>query len=436
MTNQENLALQDPNYSQFVQNQEIMDAIVREMKEIPELPSERPTDVNPLIKVEFAEDGGLLTYMDNIDYPYKGFPHYQFVEKIDVIKKISKNVQSGFFHALKNRNKIILFLLLFTLPVLRNLIWAFAYTFNTLVERFILKEKRYCPAVKEIYRACSVEQKGESKQIKELRIMIRNVECMILEFDNAYRYRIQDVGVEINKNLLRKDPIKEIIRVIDIMSFREKLQEQKDKWKLLKLFTKWYLRFDRKFLRMIVNILLEIDQEKIKLTLEDKAFCSRRKDYAFGFMNDESIENKYILEIAQLDDVYAKERVELKRKFEIQTDTLLKLHRQRMIEKAKSYSQEEVDVMNKELNEKHNKVVADYNAEIKRVNGIYIAEKTKLEDSFLTEEQRNIKQKNTAETIELNMLQEKELDNTIKEYKKNKEEIKQKFFPKRAEIKQ
>ena len=39
----------------------IMNAIMREMKEIPELPSEKPKDIHHIQRVEFPQQGGVLS---------------------------------------------------------------------------------------------------------------------------------------------------------------------------------------------------------------------------------------------------------------------------------------------------------------------------------------------------------------------------------------
>ena len=89
----------------------LMNWIQREMKEIPELQSETPKDTNPILKVEFPEEGGILTHMQGLPYPYRGFPLAEFVEKVDIIKKLSRNLLSGFYHSFKGKNKFLLIFL-------------------------------------------------------------------------------------------------------------------------------------------------------------------------------------------------------------------------------------------------------------------------------------------------------------------------------------
>ena len=106
-------------------NMILMSHIIGQMKEIAVLPSEIPpaNDRNALIKVEFPEEGGVLTYMDGYDLPYRGFPYFEIVEKIDVIKKIAKASLSGLYHSLKRR-RFMLIVLLPAFFVFRDLMTA------------------------------------------------------------------------------------------------------------------------------------------------------------------------------------------------------------------------------------------------------------------------------------------------------------------------
>lgn len=261
----------------------LMNEVAKRIKTIPELPSEAPTESHGLTKVEFGDETDIFTYMEGYDYPYRGYPFYQFVDKIDAVKKLIRQTQSGFYHALKG--KWYRWLLILLIPFLgKQIFWAYTYTFSRLVDRTPMRVNRFSQAVREIYRAFSVVYSDENKQTSELRKMLRDVECMILEFDNAYRFRVQDLVPELDKEELRKNPIKEVCRCIDIWIQRERVVDVKNTWELLKIFTKYYLRFDKKLLNIFVRVLLELDIEKVKLTDEDKYFAVPRKDYDFGFV--------------------------------------------------------------------------------------------------------------------------------------------------------
>ena len=298
--------MKDQNISvEELQNSVVLFESTRKMNQIAnEMREENPNlteieiskekgDNHPLEKVEFPFEG-VYTQMGGQKFPYKGFPFFEFVERIDVVKKIGRSCLSGFWHSFKNTNK---FRLIFLIPVLffsKDLIYAGVFTLFRFLERYRLKKEKYCTAVREIYRAFTeVKIEKENEKMKEFRLMIRLVVCMILEFDNAYRYRAQDILPELDKGKLNRNPIKELNRIMDIMSSRERTQTIKDSCFLIKKFISWYLRLDRKLLKMIQSILLEINLKQVMLDEGDKSYCMPRKDYMFPFMTKVE-ENKIV----------------------------------------------------------------------------------------------------------------------------------------------
>ena len=273
-----------PEVAGYMDNVRLMHGIVAEMKEIPTLQSEVPTDTNALTKVEFPEEGGVLTYMSNHPFPYRGFPYFEFVEKIDLIKKISRGTLSGLYHSIKHRNKLRLLLMFPLVFMARDLISTATRTFHRMIERSRIKSNRYCTAVRAIYKAFDTPRANEDLGTLELRLMLKDIVCTILEFDNAYRFRFQDVIVELDKEGLKKNTVKELLRLMDVMSSREQTQEVKDTWRLLVMGIKYYLRFDRKLQRMIADILSNLDLEQVKLLPEDMHFAGQRKDYKCKFL--------------------------------------------------------------------------------------------------------------------------------------------------------
>lgn len=267
------------NWEAYTKAESGMAQVVAMMREIPVLPSEIPPEDDKfyLDRVDLPDEGGVLTHMVGRDQPFRGFPYKDFVGQIEVIKKITKGTLSGFYHHFN-------FLLLpLAFGVFRNMVYIVTYTFYRLVERYRIKPMRYSKAIRELHRAFSFPQ-TQSLKMMRLRLMLREIVCMILEFDNAYRFRAQDLLVEINKESLKKNPIKELNRILTIAEGRETGQQVRDTWKLFRLFNSVYLRFDRRLKRMIVNVLLELNPEEFKLTTEDIHFCEPRKDYVFGFM--------------------------------------------------------------------------------------------------------------------------------------------------------
>lgn len=270
-------------FDAYQKNIVAMNQIVREMKEIPELPSEVPQDVQALQKVEFPEKGGVLTYMEGHEHPYKGFPFFEFVEKIDTIKKIQRATLSSLYHSMTARPYWQLICLVFVPWLFADLLKAYINTFHRIIDRFKLKVIRHCDAVRELHRAFSIDWYDETLEERELRHKIRDILCMFLEYDNAYRFRFQDIIVELDKTALQKNPAHELARLFRLMADREITQEIKDTWSLVLFFFPWYLRFNTSLKKSIIAILTELDLSKVALSVEDQHFCAKRTDYQFGF---------------------------------------------------------------------------------------------------------------------------------------------------------
>src|SRR3990167_1219297 len=273
-----------PEMASYMYNMQMLQQIASHMREIPVLESEKPTDTNALLKVEFPIEGGVLTYMENHPYPYRGFPLFENVDKIDTIKKLSKAMLSGFYHSAKKRR----FTLIFMLPLLfvaRDMLFTGVYTFHRLIERFKIRSDKYSQSVRALYKAFDTPRHKEDIKMLELRLMLKDVACMLLELDNAYRYRFQDVVAELDQQAVKANPVKELVRLLDLMVSRENTQEVRDTWKLVKMGVKYYLRFDRSLKKMLADVLSTLDLKEIELTLEDKHFAGLRRDYKFKFKN-------------------------------------------------------------------------------------------------------------------------------------------------------
>lgn len=266
------------------QNAQAMQQIVSQLREVPQLPSEVPKDIQPLSRVEFPEGGGVHTYMEGFTHPYKGFPFFESVEKIDAIKKIQRAALSSMYHSFKKRpwwQKAFLI----TVPwIFTDLIRAYIYSFHRMIDRFKTKRERYCTAVREVHRAFSIEWHDEKDGDKEMRLMLRDILCMFLEYDNAYRFRFQDIVAELNKENLKKDTAGEIFRLLNLLQSREKTQEITDSWTLVKTFFKYALKLNPRAKRYIRGILGNLDLEKIALDPGDIEYCEKRVDYQFKFM--------------------------------------------------------------------------------------------------------------------------------------------------------
>lgn len=298
----------DAGYTAFAENMRVMETLIRELKEIPELPSETPKEVTPLIKVDFPIEGGVLTTLEGHEYPYRGFPAGPFVDGIDVMKKFLRGFLSGLYHSLKNKNRLWFVTLLPAFWILRPLVRSQIYAFYRRIDRFKIKPNYYSKGVHAFYQAFSLPRDRERIETIEFRLMIRDLWCMILEFDNAYRFRVQDVFYEIDQQQIKTHTIKELKRLLKITLSRERTQEIKDTWTLGNLFLSFYLRLDKELKNIIADVFSKVNKEETILTAEDRHFCIKRTDYNFDFIAHPTREDKIILAKQKCDDDWIEEK--------------------------------------------------------------------------------------------------------------------------------
>jgi hypothetical protein len=113
---------------------------------------------------------------------------------------------------------------------------------------------RYSQPVREIYRLIKDEQ-------------TREVVCAILEFDDAYRYRVQDILGELNKANFRLDPMDEIKRLVRVYVHRE----DKTMGRVFNAirYGLSYLKLNRKLLVKLKDFVEDLDLDEIKMSKED-----------------------------------------------------------------------------------------------------------------------------------------------------------------------
>lgn len=254
-------------------------------------------DASVITHVEFIQEGGIFTYLQRYEKPFRGFPFNETVQQVDAFKKLAKIVIQRFYASYRGSSiwaKIKLFL---SLDLMQALAIGYLHAHHWQIRPHRLKPHMYCQCVRELHTVIS----NNSRDIfydDELREAIRDSICMFLEFDNAYRFRFQDIMMELDKHALNENPLKEILRLIDLMIEREKAEPGKvrmaDKWKMARELMALYLRINKPVLNKIKTLLLRLNIKEIEFTPEDKYYCEFRKDYNFGFMSRGAIPQRPI----------------------------------------------------------------------------------------------------------------------------------------------
>ncbi len=250
------------------------------------------------------ETGGIFTKYLGCNYLFKGYPNMRMVEAIAIPKKIisklpvlisEKSVK--FFLGM-----IFLFYLILPKRIKKQIVINFWNYFLDIayisLAKIVLLENKYCLSVKEIYRASEVlfqKIKGEEMLLRVRKT--RDIVCMILEYDYAYRARLQDVLPYLDKEGLKKNPRYELGRIFDILIGRENDIRMQADWRGLKMIILNALRIGA-LRNFIVELLTEINLDMIKPDEADWYYVLDRHDYWYGgISHKERMEQKKELDI-------------------------------------------------------------------------------------------------------------------------------------------
>ena len=171
-------------------------------------------------KVLFPEEGGVFTCFEEVKHPVKGFCYGETVETVDEVKKTMMSFMTGFFDSMsQSKVKAIMFAIFFR-KTFTAIAKKFVVQLDYRMRRVLQKPERYCICAREFYRVFNLMATWYPEQAKEIN-SFRNIWCMMLEYDDAYRYTFQDVLVELDKDTVKKDVVKEIKKIIDLILERD-----------------------------------------------------------------------------------------------------------------------------------------------------------------------------------------------------------------------
>jgi len=258
----------------------------------------RAEDVAMITRIEWPLEGGTFTYLKDFKYPYKGFPEYKIVNTLAIVKKAIPSMMALIKKPSIRRVFKFALIGLITkkarLELFEDLADAYITFCYSNLKPYFPVYKRYCIAVREIYIAISrVVDKMPYNSRRELLEKAREVICILLEYDNAYRYRLQDGFAEINKQKLMENPAKELDRILGIVESRERYVKANvknggergmgclPKIQSIRKMLKMFFKFIPDYGDIFKEILSQVDFEKIKLDDADQYFCLTRDDYDF-----------------------------------------------------------------------------------------------------------------------------------------------------------
>ena len=199
-------------------------------------------------------DNGIRVFHPDAKYPRKGFPTADALWSCGVIKRL-------FILLLK----LPLWILIFTPKLAIEELKHFNEIGYKLLKHHILKLHMMTPVAKELHICIKtfLVHLGVEKAIAYETACILS---HLVEYDDAYRYRIQDLFTESSKEALLKSPIKEIKRL-------RKLQKERDSQGIVD-------KFDRFAIILTVLLLIPKVRKAFDYTLRCSMFDKLQRDEA------------------------------------------------------------------------------------------------------------------------------------------------------------
>ncbi len=125
-------------------------------------------------EVKLAKEGHFLVFFKGIKFPMKGFAKKEELHKLGALKRI----------------------------ILMGLNLGYKHIKSTIPNDISV----YSPSVKELHRVLTLMAERENDEHMEQRwLKIRDIVCVILEKDLAYRYRFQDIANEVDTSKMKPD---------------------------------------------------------------------------------------------------------------------------------------------------------------------------------------------------------------------------------------
>jgi len=220
-------------------------------------------------RYDHSQPYGLYTYFAGAKYPINGIPLEPAVYAVCVIKKMVIN-------SLRFVKKFPYIAILFLISPIKKFLWTmFLSIANISLYPYLLEPNRYCPSGRELYRA-GMKVLPQNQNLVELL-------CMMWEFDDAYRYRGQDILCLYQRENKLKQELKKMVKAY---KQRELEPAVKNKIKYLLTAIKIMSLFP-KIKRKVKAVLDEIDVQKIGLDLYDKYYAYQFMGYDFDGLSRE-----------------------------------------------------------------------------------------------------------------------------------------------------
>lgn len=227
----------------------------------------------------FEINNGILVYYKDIPYPRRGFPTGKAVSAVNITKRLFVQIIKIFSRKEMFMSWILFILLPRRIERLSTLLDSFNQAGYKIVSPYILKPQLMTPLASELQGIiyAILARIGIDKRVSK---EFSQIFGAMIEYDNAYRYRLEDIFTETSQDALMQNPRKELKRLLKLFKEREVIQEVSDKFNnLYKLIS--ILLLLPKVKDAFYKAILNSDFERLQLDKIDRYWCSLRSDYKF-----------------------------------------------------------------------------------------------------------------------------------------------------------
>ena len=217
MSNPEDLVTFMPPKELFQFGVDKIDQVVDEPQYIPQLE-----------KIMSPPEGGIYAYHKGYAFPEKGWPYPEAISAVNSVKRYL----IGYVRFIAKNPIIIVSMLFFRTQM--AIFEEFCKFGKMVLKPHMLKDRYYMDFSKQIYKFVHdfMGEIGFTRPDRTYWIgyTFAWIVQTILEYDRAYRYRIEDIFSETNVDRLLKSPIREIHRLMDIFKSREPKEHLQEKF--------------------------------------------------------------------------------------------------------------------------------------------------------------------------------------------------------------
>lgn len=241
----------------------------------------------PLIdRIEYPEEGGILIYHVGSLHPVKGFP---FPEAV-----IACNSAKRFFitHLKLFTGNWLAAISMLRIKNFEHWLEAFNFLGSSMIEPYLLEEKRYTPLCQELHKFIRTFLMGIGVG-EGTAIVFSEYFSTLIEYDDAYRYILEDIfGITSREDLL-ENPVRELKLMFTVWRQREGRPKMHRYFGMIFKILYWVLKVPR-IKRAFRAALEAVEFERMQMDEADRYHTLRVDTYNFGGRDYESRRNEYI----------------------------------------------------------------------------------------------------------------------------------------------